>query len=636
MDDNETILAIIRRQVLFVSALVSALTIAVLLFQNSAEQRRQERAEVEQRIQSTAFLISSLMQVADFATTEQVVETIAADANIEAIWVESTAGNQIVFAGNRPPADAGQDASLEEFSFEITSKHNPDRKIGRTVYIAKFGLRSGLSASPVILAPVLLVFFGVVFLLSWRLKGKVVQPLRRVFEAAKNSDNNNWPLEDPGGPLEIRELNKALKQMMASIAQRNQALDAANKELVHEIEEKQKAQEALIRATKYESIGRLAGGIAHDFNNLLAIILGNLELSMVSGKLPKKLEKFINTAFSATLSGSELTKNMMTFAGRGEFKIETLSFEKLISKLRAMTRHAIPPAINVQFDVRENLWPIKADFSSVENAILNLILNARDAIEGEGKITVAARNCTLKKRKIFDAEQNQILPGKYMLLTVTDNGAGIVPEHLSEIFEPYFTTKGADKGTGLGLAMILGVVKKFDGHVCVESTPGKGTQFSLYFRATEAVEKEVEKSELSIEDFSFSGRQILLVEDQNLVREALGEILHQYGANVSQVQNGQEALKTLFSNPGIDLVISDMAMPGPIQGADIANWISQVRPELPLILISGSFDEKVMTGLHLPLHNACLSKPVSARALVSKAGALMMVRKRKHSASGLH
>ncbi|OUS35592.1 hypothetical protein A9Q94_11885 [Rhodobacterales bacterium 56_14_T64] len=376
------------------------------------------------------------------------------------------------------------------------------------------------------------------------------------------------------------------------------------------------AQKAIAdRAQKLESIGQLTGGVAHDFNNLLAAILGSLELLRDDETDAEQLS-LIDTGIRATQRGAELTRNMLAFARRASLEPSVIELNTLVNETCNWAGRALPSKIEVETSLLAGLWPIKVDISSTESSLLNLILNARDAMPEGGKLTIETANVRVD-RAYLDVHHEKMEPGRYVLLAVSDTGHGIPDETIEHIFEPFFSTKAPGAGTGLGLSMIMGFMQQSGGTVQLTSEADVGTTFRLYFKAFtgEAKTRVVEPSQS--ESPKGGGQQILVAEDQDNVRSILIKTLEKAGYDVTAVGTGDEALAQFEVNPTFDLLLTDIVMPGSLQGPALSQAIRKQAPDLPVVFMSGYANEATVHRNGLQPEDIRLNKPVMRADLLA-------------------
>lgn len=368
------------------------------------------------------------------------------------------------------------------------------------------------------------------------------------------------------------------------------------------------------QAQKKESIGHLTGGIAHDFNNLLAVIMGNLELLRDELTDPDQLSQ-IDAGIAATLRGADLTQSMLAFASKARLAPSAVDLNQLVRNTKNWTGRTLPSRIKVETSLPADLWPILADPSSTESALLNLILNARDAMETGGILTIETSN-VLVGQDYLETHQLELKPGRYVTLAVSDTGHGVPPELVSEIFQPFFSTKGPTKGSGLGLSMIQGFMHQSGGAVQVNSEQDVGTTFKLYFSAVEDGSKQTESNLQSSSKASCSGR-ILVAEDQDDVLQVIVTSLEKVGYEVTPATSGDQALDLFESNPHYDLLLTDIMMPGTLLGTALAQRLRDVDPTLPVIFMSGYASELTAHENGSHVEDVSLMKPVQRRELLA-------------------
>ncbi|SNR59479.1 PAS domain S-box-containing protein [Puniceibacterium sediminis] len=377
----------------------------------------------------------------------------------------------------------------------------------------------------------------------------------------------------------------------------------------------EKEREISRRAQKNESIGQLTGGVAHDFNNLLAVILGNLELLRDDEK-PSAQKDMIDAAISATLRGADLTKNMLAFARQAPLTPVVLDLNNVVREAKNWMARAMPESVEIETSLLAGLWPIEADRSSLESALLNLALNARDAMNGHGKLTIETANVRIDETYL-DMRQEEMAPGRYVMLAVSDNGPGIAADVIGSIFEPFFTTKPPGVGSGLGLSMTVGFMKQSAGTVQVYTETGEGTTFKLYFPVSKSELEEPVKPLLDDNQASGRGKKILVAEDEDAVRATLVTILELAGYHVTATVSGDMAFTAFEANPSFDLLLTDIVMPGKLQGTGLAKALRERWPSLPIIFMSGYASEATVHGNGLRPEDIRLMKPVQRAELLA-------------------
>jgi signal transduction histidine kinase len=398
------------------------------------------------------------------------------------------------------------------------------------------------------------------------------------------------------------ELEKRVQARTAEIAQ-------ANAELERRVEERTREREAALAQVhemqKMESLGQLTGGVAHDFNNLLMVILGNLELLRRRVPDEARLVRLIDGAMQGAERGATLTKRMLAFARRQELKPETLDVAKLFGSMEEMLRRSLGPSIDITTVFHDGLPAIRVDPNQLELALLNLALNARDAMPLGGRLAVIAR------RMSAQPGTPGLNPGDYVCVSVRDSGTGMDQLTVRRATEPFFTTKGAGKGTGLGLSMVDGLAAQSGGAMRILSRLGEGTTVELWLPVSERVADDVVQTAAILPDDGSRWR-VLFVDDDQLISMATVAMLEDLGHSVVEASSAQAALDILRERTDIDVVITDHAMPG-MTGTELARQIRSTWPHLPVILATGYADLPNDEDLGWPR----LSKPYQQNALAA-------------------
>lgn len=374
------------------------------------------------------------------------------------------------------------------------------------------------------------------------------------------------------------------------------------------------ADEALRMAQKMESIGKLTGGVAHDFNNLLQVIGGNLHLLSRDVAGDDRSEARVRNALAGVARGAKLASQLLAFGRRQPLAPKVVNLGRFVHGLDDMLRRALGDGIEVETVIGAGLWNTLIDPFQVENALLNLAINARDAMNGHGRLTVEACNAAIDDayaRRTADAT-----PGQYVMLAVTDTGAGMSPEIRDQVFEPFFTTKPEGQGTGLGLSMVYGFVRQSGGHVNIYSEVGVGTTVRLYLpRADEPEDLEIE---VDTGPVGGGSETVLVVEDDEDVRATVVEMLAGLGYRVLKARDATSALAIVESGVPIDLLFSDVVMPGPLRSTEMARKVRERLPGITVLFTSGYTDNAVLRGGRLDAGIELLSKPYTQEALARK------------------
>ncbi|MFJ7441409.1 ATP-binding protein [Methylorubrum thiocyanatum] len=381
-------------------------------------------------------------------------------------------------------------------------------------------------------------------------------------------------------------------------------------------------EEALRQAQKMEAIGQLTGGVAHDFNNLLTVIVGGLDMMLRRPEQTDRVKRLAEAAMGAARRGEQLTQQLLAFSRRQMLRPQTLNPNRLLLDFRPLAERAATGAVELTFDLDPALDPIRIDPAQFESAVLNLIVNARDALEGSdgpARIVVTSRNVRLGTATVAD---RGVPPGPYVVVSVADTGSGIPPDKLQRVFEPFFTTKEVGKGTGLGLSQVYGFTRSAKGFAQIESEVGRGTTVSLYFpRSTDPAGEEVGTGPVGAIPLrrAGEGETVLLVEDDEQVLGMAVESLEELRYRVIVTRNAAEALEHLHGVERIDILFSDVVMPGGMNGSQLAVEARRVRPDIKILLTSGyvaNLDEGQVLGRgELPVLNKPYRRDELARSL---------------------
>lgn len=417
----------------------------------------------------------------------------------------------------------------------------------------------------------------------------VVEELTESMQSMSTFDKV-WPIVTPDGESKWI-LCRAHPIRLEDGAIQWSAFVLDNTEVIEREAELRKQREVAFRAQKNESIGQLTGGVAHDFNNLLAAISANLELVSLED-LSDIQNESLEAALDACQRGADLTRNMLSFARRAPLTPESFHLNDVIQAARSLIERTLPATVDVQLELGRPDCNVSADRSATDSALLNLILNARDAMDNQGLLTVA----TTKKFVDGNSSDSQLAAlavGDYAILSVSDTGSGIPSEHLQYIFDPFYSTKAPGKGSGLGLSMIMGFMQQSSGAVTVDTCIDRGTTISLYFPAVKVVNFS-QRPRLEAVARKATAVRILFAEDDPAVRSALTRILELSGYQVVQASSGDEALE-LFNTDGVgfDLLLTDLVMPGKRQGPELAAFIRQSDQNFPVVFITGYAQETI-------------------------------------------
>ncbi len=403
-------------------------------------------------------------------------------------------------------------------------------------------------------------------------------------------------------------------------------ITATGRDVTGEIEQAQAladAQAQLHQSQKMEAVGQLTGGLAHDFNNLLAGISGSLELMQkrIRQGRDQDAERYLTVAQAATKRASALTHRLLAFSRRQNLAPKPTDVNRLVAGMQDLIQRTVGPAIAVEVIGAAGLWPALVDSSQLENALLNLCLNARDAMPDGGRITIETANKWLDE---YAARQHGVLAGQYLSLCVTDTGTGMSAETISRAFEPFYTTKPLGQGTGLGLSMIYGFAQQSGGQVRIYSEPGEGTTVCLYLpRHHGRVEDDAASAEPSEHPRSDQGETVLIVDDESSLRMLMTDILADLGYSSLEAGDSASGLKILMSDARIDLLISDVGLPGGMNGRQMADAARVHRPNLKVLFITGYAENAVVSNGHLAPGMSVMSKPFPIEAMAARIKALM-------------
>lgn len=369
-------------------------------------------------------------------------------------------------------------------------------------------------------------------------------------------------------------------------------------------------EEQLRQSQKLEAIGGLTGGVAHDFNNLLQVIAGNLHLLARHEPDNANVQRRVSASIAAVERGAKLSSQLLAFARRQPLSPAVFNPRQIFEGLAELLQRALGETIHISVIAPDIPWHIHVDRNQLENALLNLAINARDAMKGEGTIGMSAENVTLDRR--FCAGKG-IVAGDYVCVTVTDTGVGMPPAVLAQAFEPFFTTKADGHGTGLGLSMVFGFVKQSGGHIEMSSTVGQGTQVQLYFpRSLRPLLNETTSQEAQHRG---GHENILVVEDNEAVRVSAVELLREEGYQVLTAANGDAAMQMLLAGVAVDLIFTDVVMPGLIKSSDLAAWAKVQTPPVAVLFTSGHTRDIISRNHQLSPDTHLLSKPYGPQAL---------------------
>ena len=381
-----------------------------------------------------------------------------------------------------------------------------------------------------------------------------------------------------------------------------------------------RAADALRRKQRLEATGALVGGVAHDFNNLLEVIQGNLGFLQSNPDHPNRAE-MIADAHDATRRGAVLTQQLLTYGRKAQLLPEETSVNAIVASADRMVSRLLPANITLQTQLADNLWPVHVDPGLLETALLNILNNARDAMDHGGHIRIETSVQQIPEPDL-DGWGEAIPPGRYVLVSVTDTGNGIEKSTLERIFDPFFTTKAVGKGSGLGLSMVIGFMRQSGGGLKVQSAPGAGTRFELYFPAVQDAPSPEAPGPADAPPQAPSAT-VLLAEDQPEVRRVLIRQLEDAGFDVVSASSGDEALRLLRDGLAPDVLATDITMPGHVQGAELADEAQKMNPAIKVLFLSGNLADSTPDDDAPVAGRKSLMKPVDPGVLIATLDALL-------------
>jgi signal transduction histidine kinase len=560
-------------------------------------------------------------------------------------WIESIAGVVRDPASGRPVKSVGLCRNIDAQMVSLERLKASERNLKRTQSIAKLGsfsLRVDSNVSR--LTAELADLIG--------MADAMIHPtLKSLIDIIEPADRERFceALELAKMGQHIKNLEIAVKLSSGGLTwfevSMEPELDSAGKVeslfgCCQSVTDRKALERKFQQAQKMEAVGQLTGGIAHDFNNLLMVVMGNLQLVENLVKQDERATRRIRAAIEAAEKGSELTRRMLAFSRQQTLQNKELVVNDLIFTMKDMLSQALTALVNLKLMPGADIWPIKADKVMLETAVLNLAINARDAMAPKGgDLIIETANRTLSAD--YCAKHEDVQPGDYVEITVTDTGSGIAPENIEKVFQPFFTTKGPEKGSGLGLSMIYGFVKQSGGHVKIYSEVGHGTSVKLYIPRlksqlvelppemdAQALQNQI-RQELGVPEAGpaqnygsaltpKSRPTILVVEDNDSVRDVAAAMIEEMGFEVLTAINGPEGLKAIEERRDINLVLSDVIMAGGMNGPELAAKAMKIRPKLKVLFMSGYAPGSVRLMQDLPDSIELVNKPFTRNDLTEK------------------
>ena len=416
-----------------------------------------------------------------------------------------------------------------------------------------------------------------------------------------------------------------------SAAPDNEFIHAVGRDITaerHAAEAMRQTELALQQAQKMETIGKLTGGVAHDFNNLLQVISGNLQLLSKDVQGNPRATRRVENAMAGVGRGAKLASYLLAFGRRQALEPTVVRIGRFVLGMEDMLRRSLGEAIDIETVISGGLWNTLVDTAQVENAVLNLAINARDAMDGRGRLTIEVGNALLDD--MYASSHPEVDPGQYVMLAVSDTGKGMTPEVLANAFEPFFSTKPEGKGTGLGLSMVYGFVKQSGGHVKIYSEEGHGTTVRIYLPRS----FEMEDAQPMPADSAYVGgtETILVAEDDDDVRATVVDILTELGYRVLKASDAASALTVIDSGVQVDLLFTDVVMPGPLRSPDLARKARERLPQLAVLFTSGYTENAIVHGGRVDAGVELLGKPYTREALAKKIRHVLANQKQKLAA----
>jgi len=423
---------------------------------------------------------------------------------------------------------------------------------------------------------------------------------------------------------EVHRSNEALEEKVAA---RTEELVKANNKLRIAYEERGRVEEALRQSNKMEAVGQLTGGLAHDFNNLLAGISGSLELirARVAQGRTAEIERYLETALASTGRAAALTQRLLAFARRQTLDPKHTNLNELVGGMEDLFGRTVGPSIQIKTKLNAKPWATLCDPNQLESALLNLVINAHDAMPDGGQLVIETANIVIPDRR--DAPKDvpvlNVPPGDYVVLSVSDTGVGMEPEVMARAFDPFFTTKPLGQGTGLGLSMIYGFVQQSGGYVNLYSEPGHGTQVTIYLPRHLGVVIDAEVDAPVSLLGKATGAVVLVVEDEPPVRMVVVDVLSDLGYTVLEASDGRAGLHIVESMARVDLLLTDVGLPGGMNGRQLADASRQRRPDLKVLFMTGYADRVAVSDRLLDSGMQVMTKPFALDALAARVQGIM-------------
>lgn len=558
------------------------------------------RKAIEQQVATLGAITGASSTAAlafeDRQDAEEILAALKAEPHMTAAAIYDLNGALFArYPRSLPPGDFP--SAPGESGYHFTESHlagflpmtERDRRLG-TLYL-KFDMgavvRDWLWGSLRIGVAVMALVLLVAYLLSRVLQRQIARPILDLAATAKDiSDHQDFSVRArKHGRDEIGQLTDGFNQMLSAIQERERALSATNAALRAEIAERNLAQQHLARAQKMEAVGQLTGGLAHDFNNILGAVIGNLDIAREQLAQDSPAQPYCKGALDAALSAAELVKRLLAFSRRQPLRPTAIDLSEVIANVLPLLQRTLGEQIDIKTKSNPGTWLAMADSDQIESAILNLAINARDAMPSGGTLRIEQSDVAVDESYAQLIEDLKI--GDYVMLAISDTGSGMSPEVVARAFDPFFTTKAPGAGSGLGLSMVFGTMKQLGGTARIYSEVGVGTTIQLFLpRAplTQAQQKEAVQHPAPMPRGS---ERILMVEDNAQIRSVGAEILRSLGYRVAIAEDGDAAMLLVQDGLQFDLLFSDIVMSGALNGIALAHELRERNPELPILLTSG-------------------------------------------------
>jgi PAS domain S-box-containing protein len=415
---------------------------------------------------------------------------------------------------------------------------------------------------------------------------------------------------------ELLEARRAAEKANANLTELNRTLE---ERVAEAVEGRLRSEQALHQAQKMEAVGQLTGGIAHDFNNMLAVIFSSL--SLIERRLAKgeDVARYIVAAQKGANRAAGLTKRLLAFSRQQSLAPQPLNANEMVADMSELLRRTLGETVKLETILADGLWQVFADRNLLESAILNLAINARDAMLDGGRLTIETANFDIDEAY---AAEHAVGPGQYVMLAVTDTGTGMTPEVMAKAFDPFFTTKGVGKGTGLGLSQVFGFVKQSNGHIKIDSEVGRGTTIKIFLLRLQGNADVAKPEDVQNNAIPLGRETVLLVEDDEQVLSLTGQMLRELGYTVIETRGGREALDTLALQPEIRLLFTDHVMPD-MNGRRLAEEALRHRPDLKILFTTGYTRDAVAKNGVLDPGINLLQKPASLEEIATKVRAVL-------------